>query len=313
MKNLFLGIDVGGTFIKLGIVDENNQILAGKKFETTIAKNGENFAETLFSLIKEVLSLSKFKLDDLKAVGIGISGLIDSKNGIVLSTPILNLVNYPLAEKLGALINLPVKVANDADVATLSEQWLGVGKVSENFIMLTLGTGIGGGIVLNGKNLGIAYNVPFEVGHFQVSNEQVRCKCGRYGCYELFASTKSLVCQTKQAMSQNPNSAMWKKYNLSNVNGKTVFEFLSDFTAKEVLKEYIKHLGNGIINLVNIFKPEYVVIGGAISSQKDNLIKPLETFVNKHSLLKSMGYSVKIVPACFVGDAGIIGTRFLFY
>ncbi|MBQ8425390.1 MAG: ROK family protein [Clostridia bacterium] len=312
MEKLFIGIDVGGTFIKAGIINENNEITHYETIKSSQSKIGDEFPETLLDLINKLLKNTNLELKNFAGIGIAMRGLIDSKKGIVISTDFLKLKNFPLAEKLSDLTSLSTKLANDADVATLAEQMIGSGQNYNDFIMLTLGTGIGGGIVLNGENLGIIHSKPVEIGHLKISDKQIKCSCGNYGCYETLGSTKALILQTKLAMKENPNSEMWTKYNLSTVSGKTVFEFTNDLVARNVLKEYIKYIGDGIINLANIFKPDIFIIGGAISNQKDNLIKPLENYVNKHLFLTPMGYSVKIVPAKLTGDAGIIGTKFLF-
>ena len=312
MNNFYYCIDIGGTFIKAGIVDNNNNIILSTSTPTDEIKKKEDLATALFEIIQNLSLSSNLNYKDAAGIGIGITGLVDIKNGIVSYTIVTKEKNYPLKSKLEKLTNIPVKIGNDADVATLAEQFDGAGIGYKNFVMLTIGTGIGCGIVLDGHNLGIKYERPVEIGHTRISDKQTDCTCGEIGCYERLGSTSALVFQVKNALKSQPKHIIFEKYTLDEINGKIIFDYIDDDLIKSIINQFIEYISLGIINLVNIFKPEIIIIGGAISKQKENLIKPIEQYVNTHSFLKHIGYKSKIVPAKFTGDAGIIGAKYLF-
>lgn len=313
MKNYYFGIDIGGTDIKGGIIDENNNILCRCKVPTSVSKEQDYLPKSIMKLVEKLELESGLKLENASGMGFGVPGLIDPVNGIVRFSGNLNLRDYPLKEKLQMCTNVPIKISNDADVATLAELKFGAGKPYQNFIMLTLGTGIGSGIVINGQLL--RNNSPYscEVGHMKILDKGLTCGCGETDCYETLASTKALVGQIKAAMQNNPKSAMWKTYTLDSVNAQTVFDYLkTDKTAKEVFENYITYLGTGIVSLVNVFLPDVIVLGGWLSTQKDLLTKPLEKFVNSHIHTKNIGTKIKIITAEATSNAGLLGGKCLF-
>ena len=311
--NIYFAIDIGGTTIKGGVVDEDNNLLCKSFVNTCPVPESNYLTESILELIKKLEDASGFKIADATGLGIGAPGLIDCKNGVIGFSGNLKVKNYPLVDNLKKHIGVPIKLANDADVATLAEMFVGAGKPYDNFIMLTLGTGIGGGIVMGGKVLANSSPYGGEIGHIKISDSGVKCTCGDKNCFEALASTKALISLTKQAMQNNPESKMWSKYNLSNVDGRTIFEFLkTDKTAKEVFNQYITNLGNGIVSLHNIFCPEAIIIGGAISNQKDVILPPLTKYVNNHIYVKNIDYKANIIPAELRGEAGILGAKCLF-
>ena len=312
MKKYYYSVDVGGTFIKAGIVDKDGTVICSDSLKTVPA--GTNYlAESIIILLEKLEKSSGYKLDKAAGVGIGLPGLIDCTNGFLKFSGNLKLRNYPLKAELEKKIKAPIKIANDADIATLAEQFYGAGAGHDNFIMITIGTGIGGGIVCGGKILSEYVNYCGEVGHIKLTRSKVKCSCGDEGCWEALASTKALVEATSKAMVKNPESKMWKSYTPDMANGKTVFEYMDeDETAKKVFDDYICNLGDGIVSLVNIFVPEVIVVGGAISAQKSKLTAPLEEYVNKHIYAKNVDHKVKIVTAKYTGNAGIIGGKCLF-
>lgn len=311
--NIYFAIDIGGTTIKGGVVDEDNNLLCKSFVNTCPVPESDYLTESILELVKKLEDASGYKISSAAGLGIGAPGLIDCKNGVIGFSGNLKVRNYPLVEKLKQHITIPIKLANDADVATLAEMFVGAGKPYSSFIMLTLGTGIGGGIVMGGKILANSSPYGGEIGHIKVSDSGIKCTCGDKNCFEALASTKALVSLTKQAMQNNPESKMWSKYNLSNVDGRTIFEFLkSDKTAKEVFNQYIINLGNGIVSLHNIFCPEAIIIGGAISNQKDIILPPLTKYVNNHIYVKNIDYKANIIPAELRGEAGILGAKCLF-
>ena len=311
MNKFYLTVDVGGTFIKFGAISEDGKILCSTKTETKFALKSKTLAETIAFNLKELCKQNDLNLNDSLGIGIGLPGLIDTKNGILIFSGNLKLENYKLLGELKKLISLPIKIENDANVASLAELKIGSGKGLKNFVMLVIGTGVGCSIIINGELLQSDFSG--EIGHMKITQSKpLLCTCGEKGCFETVASTTALVRQTKLAMKKNPNSKMWSKYNLKTVCGKTPFEFEDDETAKAVLENYIKNLGDGIVNIVNILKPEAIIVGGAISNQREKLLVPLESYVNNHIFTKIAGFKVKIIPAKFTGDAGIIGAKYLF-
>lgn len=312
MTNYFYCIDVGGTTIKGGVVDEENNILYQSWVKTRTFDGSITLAENIMSLIQNLEEISKMPISKAKGLGVGVAGII-STEGVVCRSANLNLNQYPLKAELEKIVTVPVKVANDACIAGLAETAFGAGKDFQNFVMITLGTGIGGEIIINGKAFRQTRCFSSEMGHMKITDRNIRCGCGEYGCFEAVASTIALEKQTKEAMLKNKDSKMWEKYTAETASGKTVFEYKDiDKTAQQVFKNYIKYLGTGIVNLINILSPEAVIIGGAVSAQKDALTSPLKEYVYAHIYTRNERPYPEILTAKASGNAGILGTRCLF-
>ena len=305
MKDYYFCIDVGGTDIKGGIVGKDNTILFTEKVKTIKSPDGKNLEDCIFELIKKLELNSGLSAKNAQGLGIGFPGLVDGKTGVLKFIPSLNLVEYNIAKNLKNTLEIPVKIANDAELALLAEQTLGAGKGHKNFALLTLGTGVGSGLVINGKTLRSILPYSCEIGHN--FNDDYSNRLDR------FVSTSALIAQTQKAMQENPKSKMWSTYSLETVSGKTVFDFKeTDETAKKVFETFIKNLGTQIVNLCNVFSPDIIIIGGGISSQGDKLTKPLEEYVNNNMFLKIIGKKIKITSAKFLNNAGFLGARCLF-
>ena len=305
MKDYYFCIDVGGTDIKGGIVGKNNSILFTEKIKTEKSSDGKNLEDCIFELIKKLELCSGLSAKNALGLGLGFPGLVDSKTGTLKFIPSLNLVEYNIVKNLENTLKIPVKIANDAELALLAEQTLGAGKGYKNFALITLGTGVGSGIVINGKPLRSTLPFSCELGHNYTSDYSNRL--------DKFVSTSALIAQTQKAMQENPKSKMWSTYSLETVSGKTVFDYKdSDETAKTVFNSFIKNLGTQIVGLCNIISPDIIIIGGGISSQGENLTKPLEDYVNENMFLKIIGKKIKITSAKFLNDAGFLGARCLF-
>ena len=305
MKDFYFCIDVGGTDIKGGIVSKNNSILFTDKVKTQKSSDGKVLEDCIFELIKKLELNSGLSAKNALGLGIGFPGLVDGKTGVLKFIPSLNLVEYNIVSNLEKTLEIPVKIANDAELALLAEKTLGAGKGFKNFALITLGTGVGSGIVIDGKTLRSTLPYSCELGHN--FNDDYANRLDR------FVSTSALICQTQKAMQENPKSKMWSTYSLETVSGKTVFDYKdSDDTAKGVFESFIKNLGTQLVNLCNIISPEIIVIGGGISSQGEKLTKPLEDFVNENMFLKIIGKKIKITSAKFLNDAGFLGARCLF-
>ncbi len=300
----YLGIDVGGTFVKGVLADGNGKILCDGKAPTGCADGGDAMCKNIAALCADLQSRAGVKAC---AAGVGCAGMI-AEDGTVIFAGNLNLKNYPLAKRLSALINLPVTVTNDANAAALGEAAFGAGKGYSDSVFITLGTGVGGGIIIGGKLFQGGKNVGAEIGHTVIKHGGERCTCGRRGCFEAYSSATALIRDTKRAMEENRSSAMWGCGGLDNVTGKTAFDYSdSDPAAKRVVEDYIYNLACGIINLANVFRPQAIILGGGVAEQGDRLIAPLQERLDK-KIFGGQGYApVKIVKAGLGNLAGALG------
>ena len=224
----------------------------------------------------------------------------------------LNWYNFNIAKAVSDLTGLNVKIANDANVATLAEVKFGAARNRRNVIMLTLGTGVGGGIVANGQLIEGNLSVGAELGHSVIARGGEQCTCGRRGCLEAYASATALIRDTKRAMQAHPDSKMWEIGSLDAVTGKTSFDYKdTDVYAKEVVDNYIGALATGIANFGNIFRPEVVLLGGGVCAQGDALIKPLQAIVNEEIFAGPAGPAVEVLIATLENTAGTLGAASL--
>ena len=312
IRKYYIGIDLGGTFIKGGIVDDTGRILVKDKVPTESEKGAGRVALNIASLCEKLLESVNMTKNDIVGIGMGVPGMIDSEKGEVVYSNNLNWEHFLIGEETEKLTGLPVKIANDANVAALGETKFGVGKAYQNTVMLTLGTGVGGGIVIDGKLFEGNRSAGAELGHAVIVAGGEQCTCGRKGCLEAYASATALIRDTKRAMQSDKNSKMWEIGSLDNVTGKTAFDYKdSDNSAKAVVENYIEKLGVGITNLVNEFRPEAVILGGGVCAQGDNLIKPLEEYVKKEIFAGDKGPKVQILVATLGNDAGLLGAAAL--
>ena len=308
----YLGIDLGGTFIKGAVISEEGKIVTKSKTPTEHEKGADKVVENIAALCHELLAASGMKKEDITAIGMGVPGMIDSDAGVVVTSNNLGWKNFPIADKLTALTGLPVKTANDANVAALGEMKFGFGGIYQNIILLTLGTGVGGGIVIDGKLVEGNRGAGAELGHTVIEFDGESCTCGRRGCLEAYASATALIRDTKRAMEAHKDSKLWEVGSLDEVNGKTAFDFYDkDEYAKEVVDSYINHLACGITNMANIFRPDAVVLGGGVCAQGDALILPLQKIVNENVFGKDQGPTVKVLTAKLGNDAGCLGAAAL--
>ena len=307
----YIGIDLGGTFIKGGIVDEQGNIIIKDKTPTQARESNDIVVGNIARLCNELLQKANIKKDGVK-IGIGTPGIVDSEKGIVVLAENLGWDNFPVAEKLYKLTGMEVKLGNDANAAALGETKFGSGKAYENTVFVTLGTGVGGGVIIDGKLFEGVRSAGTELGHTVIKVGGERCSCGRKGCLEAYASATALIRETKRAMQKNPTSKLWEVGDLEKVTGKTAFDYYdSDKTAKKVVDAYIKMLGTGLTNFANEFRPDAILLGGGVCAQGDSLIKPLQKFVDKEIFAGQRGPQVKILKATLENDAGLLGAAAL--
>ncbi len=308
----FIGIDIGGTGIKGVIINGLGNVLAEGSVPTDADKGEEAMMSNIVDLINSMLSSVDIVKREISGIGIGCPGLIDSKNGMVVFAGNLNLKYYSLATEVSERVGLPVKITNDANAAALGEAKFGAGKKFEDSVLVTLGTGVGGGIVIGGKLFEGGNSAGTEIGHMVIVEGGDKCTCGRSGCYERYASARALIAQTREAMSEHRESKMWETYTLETVSGKTPFDYMdTDVTAKNVVDKYIKHLACGIINIVNIFRPQVVMLGGGVSEQGERLTIPVQEYLD-NEIFAGMTYApVKVVKATLGNKAGVFGAAAL--
>ncbi len=307
-----IGIDVGGTKIAAGLVDDCGKILYKTTCTTVKNLGSERVITDILGLIHEIKEKNKtYRVD---GIGIGIPGAVDAEKQMVYACGNVPLSGVDIKGILERETGVTVTIGNDANCAALGELLFGFEDKLSNAIMVTLGTGIGGGIIFNRKIYSGSSGSAGEFGHISIKMNGKKCECGARGCFEQYASATALIEQTKKAMFENKNSALWEIVNgdITAVNGKTVFEGVSasDIVAKKILSQYIKYLSIGIKNLIRCFEPQVVIIGGGVSAAKDLLLTPLKQELDKiFPRLKSI--NTKIVTAKFGNDAGILGAAFL--
>ena len=303
-----IGIDLGGTNIALGVVTDPGEILAQDSVPTLGEREYPEIVKDMAMLCERVAKEAGCTMQDIKAIGIGCPGSIDRKNGIVSYANNLKMDHTPLAAELQKYFDLPVQVENDANAAAFGEYMIN-GEGVDHFIFITLGTGVGGGIIIN-KEIYSGFNgAGGELGHFTLVFDGEPCTCGNAGCWEAYASVTALIRQTKAAMEKNPDSLMHSIVaQQGKVNGRTAFDAAKqgDKAAQEVVDTYVSYVAAGVMSMINIFQPEKFVIGGGISKEGDRLLKPIIDFVNQYGYNKYLE-KTEIKVATLFNDAGIIG------
>lgn len=304
-----IGIDLGGTSIKAGIVNEYHEIILQLSEPTQVLKPAEYTVERMVVLIKRLISESGADSGKVSFIGVGIPGAVDIPRGRVLFANNLRWYDFPLVEVLYARTNIPVMMANDAQCALMGEVSVGAAAGCQNVVMLTLGTGVGGGVLADGKLLNYQRNAGI-IGHTVIHKNGRKCSCGRRGCLEAYTSASALVRSVERAAHRNKGSYLAKS---AEITAKTVFEAskANDVSAKRILNDYITDLGEGITDMVNIFRPEKVIIGGGVSAQGDELLIPLRDCVYDNCFAKERLYLPLIECARLGNTAGIIGSAAL--
>ncbi|MBO4432189.1 MAG: ROK family protein [Clostridia bacterium] len=310
-----LGIDLGGTNIVAGIVDENYKIKATAHTKTLAPRPAAEIADDMAKVAFEAAKKAGVALDDISGFGIGTPGSVDHKSGTIVYANNLLFNDVPIAAMMKERTGKDFSVANDADSAAYGEYIAGAGKGTKDFVMITLGTGVGGGVILDGKIRSGFNGAGGELGHTVIQMNGEACTCGRYGCFEAYASATALIRQTKQAMIKNSSSIMWDLCgnDLNKVNGLTSFDAMrkGDEAGKMVVDTYISYLSVGITNIINIFQPEVFCIGGGVSKEGDTIIKPLERIVHTDNYARNIQKKTVIKAAMLGNDAGIIGAAFI--
>lgn len=308
-------IDLGGTNIGIGIVSEEGELV----FKTSVpVEDNKNHVALLTQMAegtKQCIEECGIAKEDIVFVGIGIPGLIKGPKGPVILAANINWHNVDAVSFLEEKIGLPVFLGNDADCAAMGEYYAGSGKQYKSLIMITLGTGIGGGAVSDGKLFPGFNGFGGEYGHIPLVHNGVQCACGKKGCFEVYGSANALKRETREAAEANPESLIWElcEGDLDNIGGRTAFDAAEqgDETAKAVVEQYIDYLADGISGIVNMYRPEVIILGGGVSNQGASLLDPLNEKVAKLCVASETIEAPKVVKASLGNSAGIIGAGLL--
>ncbi len=311
-----IGVDLGGTNIAVGICDSELNIIEKASVPTIPDRNGEFIVKDMADLAKKLLDKNGISLDEVEYVGIASPGSANTTTGIIEYANNLPFANFPIAEIFKRY--LPVKqvlVANDANAAALGEALVGAAKGSRHAVMITLGTGVGGGVILDGKIFAGGLNCSgTELGHTVIVKGGKLCSCGRRGCWEAYSSATGLTNATKEKMAELKTKGIssllfTESEKEGKVSARTSFNAMrgGDKHGAELVREYIEYLADGITNMINIFQPEVLAIGGGVSNEKDFLTKPLIEIIERDQYTRANPVKTKIVVATLGNDAGIIG------
>lgn len=311
----YIGIDLGGTNIVAAVVNEEGVIISKTDCKTNLPRIPELVADDMAKISEEAVLKAGLTMDQIENVGIGSPGIINPSTGEIEYSCNFNYYNVPMSEMMNKRLKKPIYIDNDANTAAIGEFAVGAGRGIHSMIAITLGTGIGGGIILNDKIYSGFNYAGGELGHTVIQMDGRPCNCGRKGCFEAYASATGLIKTTIEYMEKNPDSQMWQvaQGRKENVNGRTSFDAmrLGDKAAKDVVDTFIRHLAAGLTNVINIFQPELVCIGGGISKEGDTLIKPLRLLIDQEDYARSIERRTQIVAAKLGNDAGIIGAAML--
>ena len=309
-----IGIDLGGTNIVAAVVDENYKIIEKAKTPTAMPRKPEEIFDDIAKVSKEAVEKSGITMSDISSIGLGTPGTVN--NGIIEYANNLGFDHIPASDMLKKRLgDIPVYIENDANCAALGEAYAGCGNGSKNFIAVTLGTGVGSGIIIDGKIVSGINHAGGECGHMVIVVDGKPCTCGRRGCWEAYASATALINQTKEAMEKHPDSIMHELAKEEGaVTGRTAFDAMrrKDAVGVQVVDAYIKYVAAGVTNLVNAFQPEILCIGGGICNEGETLLRPLRRYVEAERYSIYSDVQTEIVKAELGNDAGIIGAAILY-
>jgi len=319
-KRWIAGVDLGGTNIVVGLLPvEGGEVLGLRSRPTDSVRGAKFVVDRMVALVEEsiaeVTAAHGATRDAVAGVGIGSPGPLNRKTGTVINTPNLGWRNFPLRDLIGNALHLPATLDNDANCATYGEWWLGAGRNVQNLVGFTLGTGIGGGIVMNGEIFHGCSDVAGEIGHMTIEANGRRCKCGNYGCLEQYASGPAIATRAVEGIETGVETLLTEMVSnkLEDITAAKVYEAAveGDAFAQEIMHETAKFLGAGVANIINILNPEMVVIAGGVTQAGDRLFVPLRAEVRRRAF-RSAQECCQIVPAELHGTAGVVGAAAVF-
>ena len=311
-----IGIDLGGTNIVASVVDDDYNIIGTSKTPTNSPRSADEIFDDIADVCEEAVKTAGLTMEDIDSVGMGTPGTVN-QDGVIEFANNLAFNNVPARTMLAKRINKPeekVFIENDANCAALGEAYAGCGNGAKDFVAVTLGTGVGSGVISGGKIVNGVNYAGGECGHMVIVVDGEQCSCGRKGCWEAYASATALIRQTKKAMEEYPDSLMHKlAKEEGKVSGRTAFDAmrLGDIAGIKVVDDYIKYVACGLINIVNALQPEIICIGGGICNEGETLMKPLRRFVQSERYSIHSKIQTKIVKAELGNDAGVIGAALL--
>jgi glucokinase len=309
-----VGVDIGGTNLNVGVVPFDGGLPKAFRTEKTEVQRGAKFVvdrvvKMIKDAIRDVMEEQGCGSEAFVGVGIGAPGPLDRRSGTVISTPNLGWRNFPLRDLVQNAVGLPATLDNDANAATYGEWWQGAGRRVDTLVGVTLGTGIGGGVVLNGELYHGASDAAAEIGHMTIDSTGRKCKCGNYGCLEAYASGPAIAARAVEGLESGAGSILLDLAgDLQNITAETVFEavVLGDPYATEVMHDTAKFLGVGLANIINILNPQMLVIFGGVARAGEHLFEPLRTEVRRRAF-RVAEQSCRIVSSELNGKAGVIG------
>lgn len=310
----YVGIDLGGTNIVAGVVDEEYNIIAKASTKTNCPRPEKEIADDMAKMALKAVENAGLTIDQIEWVGVGTPGIANSATGIIEYSNNLGFKNTPMVKYIQETIDKPVFIENDANAAAYGEYVAGAAKGATNAVCITLGTGVGGGIIVDGKIYAGSNFAGAEIGHTVIEVDGAQCSCGRKGCFEAYSSATGLIRMTKEAIALEPDGIMAKMAKeKGKVTARTSFDSMraGDMMAKAVVDKYIKYLAAGITNTINIFQPDVLCIGGGVCNEGDPLLLPMKELVKKEVYTRNSEKNTEIVIAKLGNDAGIIGAAFL--
>ena len=310
----YVGIDLGGTNIVAGVVDEEYNIIAKASTKTNCPRPEKDIADDMAKMALEAVKNANLTIDQIEWIGVGTPGIANSETGIIEYSNNLGFKNTPMVKYIQETIDKPVFIENDANAAAYGEFVAGAAKGAKNAVCITLGTGVGGGIIIDGKIYSGSNFAGAEIGHTVIEVDGAQCSCGRKGCFEAYSSATGLIRMTKEAIAEHPDCIMAQsEKEKGKVTARTSFDCMraGDKYAKAVVDKYIKYLAAGITNTINIFQPDILCIGGGVCNEGDPLLLPMKELVAKEVYTRNSPKNTEIVIAKLGNDAGIIGAAFL--
>ena len=315
-ERYIVGVDLGGTNIVAGAMPLDGSREIAMRTALTLADGGaDSVVDRIAAMIEEVIAQTMSETGaertDFLGVGIGSPGPLDREKGIVIITPNLGWTNFPLRDEVSKRVKLDATLDNDANCATLGEFWCGAAVGGRNVIGMTLGTGIGGGLILDGKLYHGSSDSAGEIGHTTIDSTGRRCKCGNYGCLEAYASGPAIAERAREALRGDETDSVLQTMvdgDLKRITAQTVYEASKrgDAVAREVVRETARLLGAGVSNLINLFNPDVVVLAGGVTQAGDALFEPLRAEVRRRAF-KPAVEACRIVPGLLPLSAGVVG------
>ena len=310
----YAGIDIGGTNISTGIVDENYEIVGRAKIKTDVSRGYKGILPDIVQSVRDAAENAELELEEIRWIGIGCPGTCNPETGVVEYSNNLRWDNVPLLADVEAALGRKAYLDNDANAAGYGEYLAGAAKGAKNAVIITLGTGVGAGIIINGKIFSGSNFAGGEIGHTVITVDGYECTCGRKGCFEAYSSATGLVNTTREYAEKFPDSLMAELIkNEGKVSARTAYIAMKqgDEAGKLVTDLYVKYLAVGITNVINIFQPDILCIGGGVCNEGDTLLVPLKKAVAEQVYSKRSAKNTEIVICSLGNDAGIIGAAML--